>query len=140
MWRDDFEAAGIAGGTLADGAQVVLGEGRGLVLGTVGEEPVRAVLGGDEPEGAHLGQHRLAVELVAPPGHLADPPADRRSGDPLHERAVARGTRRTSALRSIGDRAHAHYFVSVRDCLTASLPEVTTAYPRLSFRKPARSR
>ena len=75
----------------------VLGQGRRLGRRIVGQEAVRSELGGPQPHLAHLGEHPPGVELVAPAGHLADPPRDGGPGDPVEQR----GHRRTSS-RSTG--------------------------------------
>ena len=77
------------GHELADGAQPGGGERARLGLGGVREEPVGAELGGREADLAHLLQHQVRAELVAPARHLAHAPGDRRAGDP-----VAQGGRR----------------------------------------------
>ena len=71
------------GHELADGAQPGGGEGARLGLGGVREEPVRAELGGREADLAHLLQHQVRAELVAPARHLAHAPGDRGAGDPV---------------------------------------------------------
>ena len=91
---------------LADGSQAVARERGRLVLRTVGEEAVGAVLGRDEPERGHLGQDRVGVELAAPARHLAHAPADRRAGEPGHDAAAGRCHR---------GRPHRHSFVIALD-------------------------
>ena len=46
-----------------------------------GQEAVRAELGRGQADVGHLGQHPVGSQLVAPAGHLAHPPGDRRAGD-----------------------------------------------------------
>ena len=69
-------------GEPADGLQPVLREDGGHRVGLGGQEPVGSELGGEQPDLAHLGEDLVGAELVAPAGHLADAPGDRRAGDP----------------------------------------------------------
>ena len=69
------------GGEAADCGEVPGGQQPGHDRRVGGEEPVRAELGGGQPDLLHFGQDTLGRELVAPAGHLAHTPGDGRAGD-----------------------------------------------------------
>src|SRR5437867_3320975 len=64
-----------------DQAQVVTLQQAPQGGGVLGEEALRAQLGGGEPEAAGLGENALGRHLVSPPRRLADTPRD---GRPRH--------------------------------------------------------
>ena len=76
---DDMEQQG---GEPADGLQAVVVQDPAHGVGLGGQEPVGPELGGGQADLAHLGQHPVAGQLVAPAGHLAHPPGDGGAGDP----------------------------------------------------------
>ena len=59
-----------------DGVSWCAASTRAIAAGSAGRKPVRAELGRGEPDLVHLAEHPLRGELVAPAGHLADPPGD----------------------------------------------------------------
>ena len=75
-------------------------------LRAAGQEPVRTELRRTQPEGSHLREHALRRHLMAPPGHLTDPPGDRRAGHALGEIRHATSSSRTGRCSS-RERSHA---------------------------------
>ena len=65
----------------ADAAQTVFTKQRGQRARVGGQEAFGAKLGGRQSGVAHLGEHPLGRELIAPAGHFAYAPRDGRSGN-----------------------------------------------------------
>jgi hypothetical protein len=89
------------GGEPADGLEVVLVQDSGHGVGLAGQEAVGAELGGGQADLAHLGQHPVGTELMAPAGHLAHAPGDGGAGDGGFDgRRLGGGHLRTSSIRT----------------------------------------
>ena len=52
-----------------------------IAAGSLGKKPSRSELGGQQADLAHLLEHPVRTQLVAPAGHLAHTPGDWRAGD-----------------------------------------------------------
>ena len=76
----------------ADGTEAVLRELGDAGLRLTREEAGRPELGGHEPEALHLGEHALWRQLVAPAGHLAEPPGDGGTGDAVNGKGSGHDT------------------------------------------------
>ena len=83
----------------AHARQILLAQNRFQLLGVRRQEPLGSELGGGQPGAAHLGEHPVGVELVAPAGHLAHTPRDRCPGNPNGAHAFRTSSRSTGAPR-----------------------------------------